>query len=1220
MKSFIITTYLLLVSFLGLTQKGYFIENKGQWDNKVLFKAELKYGSFFIEKDGFTINVHDPNAIDHLFNHKHEISSHHNKSFQQPTSKNIRAHAFTIKFPNAILNKFEAQSDSKDYSINYFKGNNPEKWASNLHPLNSIIFKNIYPLIDLKVYFSNNAIKYDFILLPNADPKKVTVQYNHLSQLQHSKYQIELNTNVGVIYDENPISYFKSNPHKKIKTTFERLDSNTFHLTAGFSKITETLVIDPKLNFATFTGAFFDNWGYTATYDDEGNGYAGGITFFGGYPTTLGAYQTNYGGGDIDISISKFSSDGKELLYSTYIGGSGLEAPHSMIVNSKGELAIYGVSSSTNYPTSFNGFNQNFNGGDSVGASNVLEFKTGTDIILTVLNKDGTGIVGSTYFGGSKNDGINDPEQKSHLYKNYADVYRGEITTDSDDNLIIASVTSSPDLTIKNGFQSIFGGGNQDGCVAKFSSDLSQLHWSSFFGGNGDDACYANKLNSLEEIYITGGTTSSNLSPASPGLVKTYKNNIDGFLAKISSDGATLDALTYIGTEAYDQSYFVEVDFEDNIYCFGQSSGKMETVGDVYYNKKSHQFLQKYSFDLSQLIAATTIGSGNGKINIVPDAFMVSNCKEVYLSGWGGLSNSDSIGTINMPITRDAIQKTTDGSDFYFMSLSPDFKTLKYASYFGGKTLQEHVDGGTSRFDKTGTIYQAVCGGCGGSSAFPVSARAYSTTNNSNNCNLALIKMDISKLTANLKFTSDSSYCNNDPIKFKNLSTGGQEYKWIYPDGSSSVGFDGEYYFEDSGTFEMKLIAYDSTQCPFSDTIDLTIDVIKIPDITIAIDTFLCVNNSLEIETTGGPIDTNYTWWTPTDTFSVNGPNLFIEPKQTSDYFVKYENICGANIQKVNIPVYVNPKNQARSDTICEGQLPKFEFQDVPINTVTELNGKYFKLENNQISFKSEKSDIYYIQTIGSCGNSIDTFNIDYPEINPFSGPDTIICPGETVNLFAGGGDSLIWLETTFENKTDSLIFNYQPALTQNLLVKIIKRSCEEVDTVNIKIYPTPVQPIEKEYNINYGESVQLPLSNEFSYSWFPSDFLNCERCHNPITKPEEDIKYYFKYNSEQSCYITDSVTINVIFPLYIANTFTPNGDGKNDVFYAYSHLIKEFEITIYDRWGMAIYQSNDITKGWDGTLNGVQQQQDVFVYIMKYTKVHTSKIIRRVGTVNLIR
>ena len=103
-------------------------------------------------------------------------------------------------------------------------------------------------------------------------------------------------------------------------------------------------------------------------------------------------------------------------------------------------------------------------------------------------------------------------------------------------------------------------------------------------------------------------------------------------------------------------------------------------------------------------------------------------------------------------------------------------------------------------------------------------------------------------------------------------------------------------------------------------------------------------------------------------------------------------------------------------------------------------------------------------------------------------------------------------------------------------------------------------------------------------------------------------------------CLYYHSIKINVIFPLYIANTFTPNGDGKNDVFYAYSHLIKEFEITIYNRWGMTVYQSNDISKGWDGTVNGVPQQQDVFVYIMRYKKAHTSKVIERVGTVNLLK
>ena len=121
----------------------------------------------------------------------------------------------------------------------------------------------------------------------------------------------------------------------------------------------------------------------------------------------------------------------------------------------------------------------------------------------------------------------------------------------------------------------------------------------------------------------------------------------------------------------------------------------------------SGQFVSKITPDLSQRIYSTVFGSGTG-INISPTAFLVDLCNKMYLAGWGGAVNqyptyfSNAGYTNNMPISSDAYQSTTDGSDFYIMVIEDDASGFVYGSYFGGPTSTEHVDGGTSRFDRKG--------------------------------------------------------------------------------------------------------------------------------------------------------------------------------------------------------------------------------------------------------------------------------------------------------------------------------------------------------------------------------------------------------------------------------------------------------------------------------------------------------------------------------------
>jgi len=151
---------------------------------------------------------------------------------------------------------------------------------------------------------------------------------------------------------------------------------------------------------------------------------------------------------------------------------------------------------------------------------------------------------------------------------------------------------------------------------------------------------------------------------------------------------------------------------------------------------------QKLDNTLSTLLVSTVFGKSDGDPEFVPTAFMVDVCGRIYMAGWGGAVNGSVGNLIGYTTTPDAYQLTTDGSDFYFLVLSEDMQSRIYATFFGGPTSHEHVDGGTSRFDKTGIIYEAVCAGCGGNSDFPYTPGAWSANNNSSNCNEGAAKFE----------------------------------------------------------------------------------------------------------------------------------------------------------------------------------------------------------------------------------------------------------------------------------------------------------------------------------------------------------------------------------------------------------------------------------------------------------------------------------------------
>ena len=689
-------------------------------------------------------------------------------------------------------------------------------------------------------------------------------------------------------------------------------------------------------------------------------------------------------------------------------------------------------------------------------------------------------------------------------------------------------------------------------------------------------------------------------------------------MARISSNGGTLKKTTYIGTSSYDQNYLVDVDVDDMVYCYGQSAGNMPVSSGVFNNAGSKQFIQRFNKELTTLDKATVFGNGSSATELVPTALMVSDCKEVYISGWGGSFNDYMMqGTNGFEVTSDAIQSQTDGSDFYIMVLGEDLEQLNYASFIGGLQGSEHVDGGTSRFDRKGTVYQSVCADCGGGSAFPVTAGAYSEENNSS-CNLAVIKMDASTLTANIQFDQDSVYCSNNVVNFTNLSTGGKEFKWVYPDESVVSSRDGQFEFLDTGSFTVQLVAIDPAICPFSDTTEVIVQIAEGVGIDLQLGNYDCSSGTLSL-TVDGPISSDYKWSNTDGPLPGNTNDISITTDTNTIFYVEYEAGCGTVTDKLVIPLLTAPVGGTQDGGGCYGDSTRLPFKTFDINTYSTLNGEPFTLFNDSVAFVTLMDGPIYLETSGLCGNAIDTFNIDAIIIDAITSPDTLVCSGERVPLTVTTTANINWESNEFSDPSLSQQVVY-PNQNESIIVELTDQGCSAKDTVNITVFPRVDQPMEPAYTIDWGETVSLSLSPEYTYSWSPTDYLSCINCNEVTVDPQEDVTYRVQYTDTNGCFVTDSVDINVIFPLFIPNAFTPTFNFENDVFKAESHAIDEFVMFIYNRWGEKVFESHDINQGWDGTLNGIPQQMDVYVYKIEYTKVHLDKHFEKVGTVTLLR
>ena len=1226
-------------------QSGYgnleFIENNGQWDSTIRFRAELPNTTFFLQKHGFSVLLQSPSDLNALRLAMHGLSntgsrldntdgkstkrktgitstpaySHPSKGVSDGSRKEVNdgvnsllmhTHFYQMEFLNSS-EQVEIKGDKAlDTYNNYFIGNDSSKWKSNCKIYQAVIYKNIYPNIDLRYYTENDQLKYDLVVHPGGNPDNIVLKYKGAEKLIVKSAAITIHTSVGDVNEMIPRTYqFSKEGNRNIECFYYPGPDNTVRFHLGKYAPNATLIIDPTLVFSSFTGSRSDNWGYTATYDETGNFYSGSITLNSitndngnGFPASTGAYQTLWKGGDAtdgpymyDITILKFSSNGVNRVYATYIGGKGNEQPHSLIVDQSGNLVIAGRTSSSDYP------NKN-----STGIIDVL--KGGYDIILTKLNVNGTQLVGSRIIGGRGNDGVNIapkysqnivPMGQNSLRLNYGDDGRSEVILDKTGNVYLASCTSSPDFPITgNAFQRTIGG-KQDGVFIKTSPDLSIILASTFLGGNDDDAAFALALNPVtNDIYIGGGTASNNFPGAGNGNVvsSSYSGNIDGFLSVVSNDGGTLIKTSYFGTPGTEVIYGVQFDNKGYPYIMGTTTGIWPVINATFKQVNGKQFIAKLQPDISAYIYSTTFGKGANFPDISPTAFLVDRCENVYVAGWGGGIETEGNGrfvynnskTTGLTTTANALKKTTDGDDFYFFVLKKDALSQLYGSFFGQDGgLGDHVDGGTSRFDKQGIIYEAICANCYGKGIFPTTPNVWSPKNGTggNGCNLAAVKISLNfagvaadpRSLINGRY--DSSGCLPLDVLFKDTIHNAKLYVWHFGDGTpdtATTSFQVLHTFLTVGNFLVRLIAIDSSTCNISDTAYLRIRVRTdkaILNFDIAKQLPCESLNYLFTNTSIPPLNKPFKPGIFTWNFGDGSTAPGISPYAHS-YLAPGTYVVKLILSDTD---YCNSPDTATM-TLRVSPLVKAQF------VVPDGCAPYTAVFNN-----TSLAGRIFFWDFGDGFNS--------PDVNP-------------IHLYPDTGTYTI------------------------TLLAIDSNTCNIRDSVKhiIHVYPKPIadfsfMPIPSEYN-----TPTVYINNSIGATHFVWLFGDGD---STLKNTADTVIHQFQQtNTYNVCLVAINQTgcadtichpvESLINPLLdVPNAFTPGRFGQNGIVMVKGFGIASMDWKIFNRWGQVVFESNNPFIGWDGTYRGAAQPMDVYAYTLSATFFNGTKTQRK-GDITLIR
>ncbi|HJZ69055.1 MAG TPA: SBBP repeat-containing protein [Blastocatellia bacterium] len=565
-----------------------FEANRGQADDDVKFVGRGK---------GFGLLLKQSEAVLALRNRTDEVT---------------RSHKLSMKFEGASPAALIAGVDKQKALASYFIGNDPAKWIRDIETYSRVTYSGLYPDIDLTFYEDERELEFDFEVAPGADPQRIALRFQGADRIRlGSQGSLILHTAAGDVRYKHPVAYQETDGSKlEVPARFKILSDDAIGFEVAAYDSTRPLIIDPVLVYSSYVGGNAADAAIGIVADSTGNTILVGDSFSTDFLSPRAAGRT-----DSDIFVGRLSSNGLLLRYS-FFGGTKNEFATGMSVDGMGNIYVSGVTQSPDFPV-FHSFAQVLMGssdafvikltpgadqffylsliggsGDEAGVS-VAADSTGSayitgrttsadfpvvsaiqssygggssDAFVSKLTSDGSGLVYSTFLGGS---GAEDSAGKTG------------ISVDSTGNVYVTGDTSSGNFPTKNALRSSKSGAASsfDGFVAKINPAGSDFVYSTYLGGSDNDVALAIAIDSTGNAYVTGSTNSTSFTGSS--ATRPAASAPDAFVAKINASGSAISYLTFLGGSGFDSADAIAVDASGNAVIAGSAGADLPTVNSI---------------------------------------------------------------------------------------------------------------------------------------------------------------------------------------------------------------------------------------------------------------------------------------------------------------------------------------------------------------------------------------------------------------------------------------------------------------------------------------------------------------------------------------------------------------------------------------------------------------------------------------------------------------
>ncbi|MGA3028881.1 MAG: SBBP repeat-containing protein [Bryobacteraceae bacterium] len=534
---------------------------------------------------------------------------------------------------------------------NYFIGNDPAKWRTDVPHYGRIQYEGVYPGVDVVWYGNQRRLEYDFVIGPGADPKQIQVAWEGVESLKvEPNGDLVLRTALGEMRQQKPKVYQEiAGRRVEVAAQYSVVARNRVGFQLARYDRRRELRIDPVvLLYSTYLGGSSDDVGNGIAVDAAGSAYVTGYTMSTDFPTQS-AYQGK-NQGDYDAFVTKLTPTGDALVYSTYLGGSGLDESNGIAVDGTGAAYIAGVTFSPDFPTQ---------------AAYQSTLHGPSDAFVAKLSPSGSALVYSTYLGGSGGDQCNG------------------IAVDGQRAAYVTGWTWSANFPTVSGYQMKPGWSahGTNAFVAKLTPAGSALTYSTYLGGSGTDYGQAIAVDGAGSAYVTGYATSTNFPTESPYQAKFQGGASDAFVTKLTPAGTGLVYSTYLGGSDPDQGTGIAVDGSGSAYVTGWTgSGDFPTQSPFQATLKGSDnvFLTKLTPAGTSLVYSTYLGGSGGDFGL---GIALDGAGAIYLTGF--TSSTD------FPTQTPYETEYLGNDDVFVTKMTPAGNALIYSTFLGGNGVDQ---------------------------------------------------------------------------------------------------------------------------------------------------------------------------------------------------------------------------------------------------------------------------------------------------------------------------------------------------------------------------------------------------------------------------------------------------------------------------------------------------------------------------------------------------